>query len=206
MAALRVLRGLVASGPATLAELAAALGGHPNTTRVQLEQLVEDGFVTEVHRPVSGRGRPARTYGATVVGRQIALEDPDRVEHSALVEAVAEYLAASPDPAAASLAVGRGWGRRLTESLGTGLVPVLASQGFTPEETPDGIALRTCPLLASAELRPAVVCGMHQGLIDALSPELWDLEPFAVPGACLVRRRPNSCATPPPSRSTRTVG
>jgi predicted ArsR family transcriptional regulator len=201
-----VLRGLVASGPATLAELAAVLGGHPNTTRVQLEQLVEDGFVTEVHRPVSGRGRPARTYNATVVGRQIALEDPDRDEHSALVEAVAEYLAASPDPVAASLAVGRNWGRRLTESLGTGLVPVLASQGFTPEETPDGIALRTCPLLASAQLRPDVVCGMHQGLIDALSPELWDLEPFAVPGACLVRRRPDSRATPPPSRSTPTVG
>jgi predicted ArsR family transcriptional regulator len=203
---MRVLRGLVASGPATLAELAAALGGHANTTRFQLDQLVEDGFVTQINRPVSGRGRPARTYEATVVGRQTAVEDPDRDEHSDLIEAVAEYLAESPDPAAASLAVGRNWGRRLAQSLGTGLVPVLASQGFTPEETPDGIALRTCPLLASAQIRPEVVCRMHQGLIDALSPEAWDLEPFAAQGACLIRRRPDRFSTPPPSRSPQTVG
>jgi predicted ArsR family transcriptional regulator len=206
MAAMRVLRGLVASGPATLAELATALGGHANTTRFQLDQLVEDGFVGEVHRPVSGRGRPARTYEASVAGRQIALEDPDRDEDSALVEAVAEYLATSPDPAAASLAIGRNWGRRLAQSSGNDLVTVLAFQGFTPEETPDGIALRTCPLLASAPIRPEVVCGMHQGLIDAVSSEVWDLEPFAVPGACLVHRRPDHIATAPPGRSPQTVG
>lgn len=205
-AAIRVLRGLVASGPATLAELAGALGGHPNTTRFQLEQLVDDGFVIEVHRPSSGRGRPARTFEATVVGRQVALEDPDRDEHSALVGAVAEYLAASPDPEAASREVGRSWGRRLSQSSGADVISVLAAQGFTPEETPDGIALRTCPLLASVRLRPAVVCGMHQGVIDALSPDRWDLEPFAVTGACLLRPRPGTGSTSPPGRATRTTG
>ena len=40
-AALRVLRELVAAdGPATLAMLTQSLGGHPNTTRMQLEHLV----------------------------------------------------------------------------------------------------------------------------------------------------------------------
>lgn len=187
-AALRVLRALAASGPATLAELAASLGGHPNTTRVQLEQLVVDGFATEVPRPVSGRGRPARAYNATIAGSQVALEDPHRDEQSALVEAIAEYLADSPDPVAASLSVGRSWGRRLKVAQGTGLVQALAAQGFAPEEGADGIALRTCPLLTSARQRPEVVCGMHQGMIDALSPDQWELQPFAIPGACLIHR------------------
>ena len=69
-----------------------------------------------------------------------------------------------------------------------GLLRTLAGQGFTPEETEEGIALRTCPLLSSAQRRPDVVCGIHQGLIDAISPEPLILRPFAVPGACLISR------------------
>lgn len=186
-AALRVLRALVAAGPATLGELTAALGGHPNTTRAQVARLVADGLADAVVRPASGRGRPARGYAATVAGRQVALEDPDRDEQGALIGAIAEHLAAGPDPVAAAHSVGRSWGRRLAAAEGVALVPILAAQGFTPEETPDGIALLTCPLLASARQRPDVVCGIHQGLIDAVSPHPRRLVPFAVPGACLIR-------------------
>jgi predicted ArsR family transcriptional regulator len=171
----------------TLAELTIGLGGHPNTTRAQLEHLVADGFVVESSRPGSGRGRPARVYAATVAGRQVALEDPARDDHQALVEAVAEQLVAMPDPIVAAHALGRGWGRRLAEGDDSNLVDVLASQGFTPEVTCDGIALHTCPLLESAQRWPEVVCAIHQGLIDAVSPEPRKLLPFAVPGACLVR-------------------
>ncbi|MGV8849826.1 MAG: hypothetical protein ACOH16_09775 [Propionibacteriaceae bacterium] len=186
-AALRVLRALVASGTATLAELTETLGGHPNTTRVQLENLLGEEFAREVARPLApARGRPARAYSPTVSGRQVALENLDRDDQGALVEAVAEHLAESPDPLAASLAVGRSWGRRLPQDVG--LVRTLAGQGFTPEETAEGIALRTCPLLGSALQRPEVVCAIHQGLIDAVSSEPLVLRPFAVPGACLISR------------------
>jgi predicted ArsR family transcriptional regulator len=116
----------------------------------------------------------------------VALQDPELDSPGALVEAVAEHLAATPDPVAAARAVGIGWGRQLASDRHD-LVEILAAQGFTPEPAPDSIALRTCPLLASARRSPEVVCAIHQGLIDALSPEPLRLLPFAVPGACLIR-------------------
>ena len=113
-AALRVLQVLVdADAPATLVTLAGMLGGHPNTTRAQLDNLVADGWVTQTDEPPAGRGRPARVYRATVAGRQVALEDPDRSDQVALLEAVVEHLATSADPRGDAREIGRGWGRRL---------------------------------------------------------------------------------------------
>lgn len=187
-AALRVLQALLASdGRGTIATLHATLGGHANTVRAQLENLVSDGFVTQTSLPTPGRGRPARAYVATIAGRQVALEDPDREGQSALVEAVAEHLAGTADPAAAAHSVGLNWGGLLAATAGGELVSILAGQGFTPLATADGIALRTCPLLASARRHPDVVCGIHQGLIDAISSEPRQLLPFAAAGACLIR-------------------
>ena len=45
----------------------------------------------------------------------------------------------------------------------------------------------SCPLLASARRYPDVVCGIHQGLIDAISHEPQELLPFVAAGACLIR-------------------
>lgn len=183
-----MLRALLATnGRGTIATLNAALGGHANTTRVQLENLISDGFVTQTSQPTTSRGRPARTYIATIAGRQVALEDPDRGGDSALVEAVAEHLAGTEDPAGAAHCVGHNWGSRLAATKGDDLVAILAGQGFTPMTTSAGIALRTCPLLASARRHPEVVCGIHQGLIDAISHEPVQLLPFAEAGACLIR-------------------
>ena len=187
-AALRVLRALLTTeGRGTIATLNAALGGHANTIRLQLEHLISDGFVTQTSLPKPGRGRPARDYLATTAGRQVALEDPDLDVHSALVEAVAEHLASTDDPSGAAHSIGLSWGSRLAATGGDDLVSILTGQGFTPMATPDGIALRTCPMLASARRHPQVVCGIHQGLIDAIAPEPRQLVPFAAVGACLIR-------------------
>lgn len=195
-AALRVLRALAAEpGPVTLAALTAKLGGHPNTTRVQLERLVVDDFAVEETVPASGRGRPAHAYSATVAGQQVAREDPDRDGHDLLVDAVAEHLAGLPDPVAAARTLGAAWGRRVATADGVDLVAVLAAQGFTPDAGSEEIALRTCPLLDSARVWPQVVCALHQGLVDAVSPEPRELLPFAVPGACLIRRPERSGTT-----------
>lgn len=186
--AVRVLRAVVATGGATISELQAGLGGHPNTIRQQLEQLVGQGFAEEVLLPASGRGRPARRYVATTAGRQIALEDPRRDEHGALVEALAEQLAVQPDAAATARAVGEAWGRRLRGEPGLDVARVLEAQGFTPEPVPTGFALRTCPLLEAAREHPEVVCSIHQGLVDAIEPGRWQIRPFALPDACLAAR------------------
>lgn len=184
-AALRVLRVLVDAGPATLAELTETLGGHPNTTRHQVELLLADGFVADVPGPVGGRGRPARRYVATVAGRQVSYEDPDRPEQGALVEAIAEHLVSDPDPIAAAREVGASWGRRLA-SGGRDVVATLAAQGFTPEAG-DDVRLLTCPMLDAARHYPDVICAIHQGQLDAMEPGRWRLLPFAEPDACLIR-------------------
>jgi predicted ArsR family transcriptional regulator len=186
-AALRVLRQLAAAdAPVTIGVLTEALGGHPNTVRAQLAHLVEQGFATEVSLPAGGRGRPALAFAPTLAGRQVSLAEPGRDDHAALVEAVAEQLAATPDPVSAAHDLGRAWGRRIAPAEDGRLFETLGAQGFTPERTADGIALLTCPLLDSALRHPEVVCGMHQGLIDALSTERLELVPFAAPGFCLV--------------------
>ena len=188
-AALRVLRALLdTDGRGTVASLHEALGGHANAVRLQLERLVEDGFVTQASRPTSGRGRPAREYAITIAGRQVALEDPHRETDSTLVEAIAEHLAGTDDPVGAAHSIGRRWGNRLAASRGDELLGILAAQGFAPLETPEGIVLQTCPLLASAGRHPEVVCGIHQGQLDALSDEPRRLLPFALPDGCLIRR------------------
>ena len=50
------------------------------------------------------------------------------------------------------------------------------------------IRLVTCPLLEAARQQPAVVCGIHQGLVEGLTDQRYrlTLAPFAEPGACVV--------------------
>lgn len=189
-AALRVLAEIVrAGGPVTIGALTEALGGHPNTVRAQLQHLVEAGFAVEATLPTSGRGRPALAYEATLAGTQVTMAEPGRDDHAALVEAVAEQISQTPDPVAAAHALGRSWGRRIAEGGSDDLLGILGAQGFTPQVIAEGIALRTCPLLESARENPDVVCGIHQGLIDALAPEPLELVPFAAPGWCLIHPR-----------------
>ena len=187
-AALRVLRALVAADrPVTITALVAELGGHPNSLRLHLEHLVSDGFAVEESPPPSGRGCPPRAYRATIGGHQVSGQDGSWDGGTALVSAVAEQLASAPEPAAESRALGCRWGRHLRHA-DADLLGTLAAQGFAPRETEDGIELRTCPLLETARRLPEIVCSMHQGLIDELSPEPLRLLPFARPGACLVQR------------------
>ena len=78
-AAMRVLMALTeANTPLTIIALTAELGGHPNSIRLQLESLVESGFVSERTVNRGGRGRPARIYEPTVAGHQIAGQELPR--------------------------------------------------------------------------------------------------------------------------------
>lgn len=68
------------------------------------------------------------------------------------------------------------------------LLRSLQHTGFDPEPGKRTIRLTACPLLSVARRHSAVVCGVHQGLIDGvLGGPGARLEPFAEPRACLVR-------------------
>jgi predicted ArsR family transcriptional regulator len=68
----RVARSLLESGPQTAAALAAGLGVSPAAIRRHLDALLERDFVSEAEArtaTIRGRGRPARIYALTDVGR-----------------------------------------------------------------------------------------------------------------------------------------
>lgn len=208
-----------AEQPPTVADLVAAVGGHPNTTRHHLRVLVGAGLVSEQHStPAGGRGRPAARYAVTRAGHEAlgaGTGGSAAQEYVALAAAFAERLAERDgDPGSDSRAIGRAWGtglaaRHAAEVADAGGRPVgrvvglLDRLGFSPaveegsaEGAGDTVLLRTCPLLDAARRHPEVVCQVHLGLV-AGALETHDepsdgqrLVPFARPGACVLELPP----------------
>ncbi|GAA4404254.1 helix-turn-helix domain-containing protein [Fodinibacter luteus] len=180
---------------ATVSALAAALGGHPNTTRHHLRALLAAGLVEARADGRAARGRPAVRYVVTPRGRDAAsgaaTVDPATEEYLALATAFADRLAATgADPSEESRAVGRAWGAALAgrELLAEDPLPgpgaaeprrrvlaLLDRLGFSPRPVPApdagrladarDVELRTCPLLDAATRHPEVVCQVHVGLV-----------------------------------------
>jgi len=193
-----------AGDAATVTELADDLGGHPNTTRAHVGALVSDGLLERVSLGGGTRGRPAHGHRLTDRGR-LVLESAQMAEPVAtdgLVTAMAEHLATTPDAETHARAIGRLWAAQLTGAPGRAqaggpaerVVDLLRTAGFSPQPEPSGeVALRTCPVLASARAHPGVVCTMHEEMLRAAlgtgSGTATDVElvPFARDGACLVR-------------------
>lgn len=177
--------------PATLGELSEASGLHPNTLRAHLEGLVDRGDVVRTSEPASGPGRPAHRYAVTGPRRAAA------AELTGLAVALAGAVArSSVHPEEDARQAGRAWGHRLAEHPRHGApepVATLAGMGFAPEQDDADagvVRLTRCPLLDAARESPAIVCGVHQGLVEGLlehagaSTEGVDLQPFAEVGAC----------------------
>lgn len=198
-----------AGGPTTVGDLAQELGGHPNTTRAHLGALLADGLLEKVVLPGGTRGRPAHGHRLTERGRLLleASRVAEPVATDELVTAMAEHLATTPDAETHARAIGRLWAAQLTRDRGAGepaapaepadrVVALLRTAGFSPQAEPSGdVALRTCPVLASARAHPGVVCTMHEEMLraavgdgGATGVEV-GLVPFARDGACLVRLR-----------------
>jgi predicted ArsR family transcriptional regulator len=202
----------------TAAEVAEATRLHPSTVRAHLDQLAESGLLTRERRGDGSPGRPAWRYHA--VARAEVDEGPSRADrrYQDLAAALVGQLARdADDPHAAGVRAGRDWGRALAAPLTAaarpapldGLMGVLDRLGFTPQlvdEPAPGtatVALRSCPFLDLALANPDVVCGVHEGVIGGALGALGasatetDLEPFAVPGACLVHVRLRRPVAPP---------
>ena len=209
-----------ADGPATAAELGARTGQHPNTVREHLDALVDLGLAARDRDAPAGRGRPAYRYaalphpaeGPAYRALMAALVEnfvdgsshvtpghtPEQrvTERATLLgrgvpvpESVAELARASGGAGGAIAAR-----RRVAQAMAI----VMAGQGFRSEELPRGRGLRlvNCPLVGVAVRHGEVVCGFHQGMLQAVversggDPDSVHLEPFAEPGACLVRIGP----------------
>lgn len=185
------------------AQLAELLELHVTTVRFHLDQLVAAGLVTTEFRRV-GVGRPRKVY-------DLAPGSLDTPEHAGGLKILTELLAetfgqgevtpqqagerwaaqhipASPEPAATS--PGQWLGK-----VGQ-MVDLLGEWGYTPElATTEGgrsarIDLVRCPFLDLAHSNPAVVCGIHRGLISGAMTRLGEpdaevsLEPFVGPELC----------------------
>ena len=174
----------------TVAEVAARLGGHPNGSRAHLDGLLADGLVASAPSKPSGRGRPALRYRITAAGRR-ALAGRTGSDYRGLAHAFAAHLAASGD-ADEARQVGRARDDELPSDIGERLLELLADLDFSPESGTDAIVLHTCPFVEEAREHPAVICGVHQGLIDG-ALESWGqpgrakLQPFSGPGTCRLR-------------------
>ena len=73
------------------------------------------------------------------------------------------------------------------------LAHVLEAHGFEPSVEGLEIAMRRCPFADVARESPAVVCGIHRGLVQGVLEEtasplaLRDLQVFPRPGVCVLR-------------------
>lgn len=89
---------LLADGPLTTADLAGSLGISPAAVRRHLDQLISEGAVSYRQAPAlrhRGRGRPARSYLLTDVGRARLPHAYDELAVQAL-----DYLSEAVGPAA----------------------------------------------------------------------------------------------------------
>jgi predicted ArsR family transcriptional regulator len=197
----------------TAAELGAEVGLHVTTVRFHLDQLVAAGIVDAAVRREGGAGRPRKVYSLAPG----SLDDVDaraEADHlrllsgllaSTLAEGVtghtvtpaeagrrwaAEHVVAD-ERAAPADTPGR-WLGKLAQ-----MIDVLQEWGYTPElKTSDGgrvaeVTLAHCPFLDLARANPAVVCGIHRGLIAGSLAQLGEsatrvsLEPFVDETTCI---------------------
>jgi predicted ArsR family transcriptional regulator len=211
---LAVLR--AADGPLGVADVAGRIGVHVNTARFHLEALAEEGTVVRAPERPSGPGRPRTVYAP-----RPGMDRGGARGYRLLAEILLSHVsAAGPDAGQVARQAGRAWGgflagqprpfQRVTadEALGR-LTALLAGLGFEPALEAAGqaatIRLRHCPFLELAEEYDQLVCRIHLGLVQGALTQ-WAprdlpapvtataLEPFAEPGACLVRLERASAA------------
>lgn len=217
----RVLELLRAHGAALPApHVAEAVGLHPNTVRLHLDQLADAGLVTRQREPRRGPGRPRLLFAAVPAAAPPPAPDrtaPHEDGYRVLAGVLAGHLERESGSRAAAEAAeaGRAWARTLDAparrpapatpaEARERVVQVLDDLGFAPATTdPDGpIELHRCPFAQVAEAHSQVVCGVHLGLMQGLLDDVAApvraarLEPFVAPGLCLAHLEP---AAPVPS-------
>ena len=214
-------------GP-TAAQLAEVVGLHVSTVRFHLDQLVAADVLESHFVRRGGAGRPRKVY----LPARSSLRTTGRVHETESLRLLSGLLAQGlmGDPGAPRPSpddVGRGWVRdnvpaddpataadtpgRWLAKIGQ-VIDALEQWGYTPNirTTEDGrtatVALAHCPFIDLAHDNPAVVCGIHRGLIAGALEQFGEheievgLQPFVEPTLCLAHIRTTAPFRRPPSK------
>jgi predicted ArsR family transcriptional regulator len=163
--------------PLGTAEVAVALGLHPNTVRPHLERMREVGLL-DLH--VDGRGgvgRPQHLYSVSEHAPSLGLEPPT---YPALARMLLRMAAVAGLASEDALDVGREQGHVDADRYDTGVACLGALEaelrrlGFDPETVADAetdaervtIAFAHCPYRSLAESNPELICAIHHGMVD----------------------------------------
>lgn len=199
----------------TAGQLAQVVGLHVTTVRFHLDQLVAAGLLGSTSVRHRGAGRPRKLYAL----RPGALGDVGWVGDVELLRLLDGLLAQGPSddpggPRPTPADLGRRWAREHVPVV-AGVVPadtpgrwlgkvgqmidVLEMLGYTARLSTAGdgrtatVALTRCPFIDLARDNPAVVCGIHRGLITGVLEQLGEdrtdvgLQPFVEPTLCLAQ-------------------
>lgn len=169
--------------PRSTAEVAEALGLHPNTVRPHLERMRDVGLL-EVTVDARGEvGRPQHRYGLAADAPSLGLEPAPLPMLARLVLRLAERAGLSGDDAA-EVARAQGAADAAAYSAAPSTLEALVSEldrlGFDPEVTdgagPDEavIGFCHCPFREVAERFPDLVCGLHRGLVEGFVDTMGD--------------------------------
>jgi predicted ArsR family transcriptional regulator len=198
----------------TAAEVASALGLHTTTARFHLDQL-EGGGLAESWFLRGGVGRPRKLYRVPTRPLPPVADTagPMRELTALLTESWASAEGGerlTPEEAGHRWAVQRNAGeaprsRARTPGAWLGKVGELLDRlhgwGYQPQVRTDEagrtaeLTLLDCPFLELAEENPAVVCGVHRGLLRGTLESLGEddtevsLRPLVEPRVCHVRVR-----------------
>ena len=173
------------SSPLATSDIADSLELHANTVRAHLERMRDLGLL-ELHVEASGGvGRPQHRYSLAADAPSLGLEP-------AVFPLLARMLLAMAGDAGIgsveAIEAGRDQGahdaRRSGAKAGRCVAALrdhMQTLGFDPESFTDDdgttIAFTHCPFADLAESDPALVCGLHQGLVEGFVSEA---------GGCLV--------------------
>jgi predicted ArsR family transcriptional regulator len=161
--------------PLATADIADALGLHPNTVRPHLERMREVGLLDVRTEVRTGVGRPQHLYTLATTAPSLGLEPPTFPLLARLLVRLAESVGASGDDAAE---IGREQGRvdaRRHVSAAScleALIDELDVLGFDPavDGSEDGetavVAFAHCPFRELAEAYPELVCSLHRGMVE----------------------------------------
>ena len=194
----------------TAAELAEILDIHVTTARFHLDQLVAGGILDTAFVR-QGVGRPRKVYSLAPGELR---EDVDNHAMTILTALLADSFAAvGAGKQLTPFDAGRRWALDHVPAGESGpaatpgawlatvgrLIDALRDWGYTPHLSTSGsgrtaeLTLKECPFIDLARDNPAVVCGIHRGLIAGTLEQFGEddaeisLEPFVTPQHCVAR-------------------
>jgi predicted ArsR family transcriptional regulator len=162
-----------AATPKATAEIAEALGLHPNTVRPHLERMREVGLLDVVSDARGTVGRPQHRYSLAPDAPALGFEPP---AFPVLARMLLRLASQARLPAADAVEAGREQGAAAAERIdprlpcAEALVAELAALGVDPAAVEDDegitIGFTRCPFEELARAHPDVVCSLHRGLVE----------------------------------------